>query len=131
MFEKIGFEINIKNLVQQMKITNDFFITCEIDYFNSLKNTEEIQLFRVIQEALTNIIKYSNAHAAKVTILENSKSIYVEIKDNGIGFNVEEKLKSKKSFGIHSIIERIHSINGNVNFISNKNGTIIKIKIKK
>lgn len=131
MFEKIGLETSIKNLVEQFKITNNFFITCEIDYFNSLKNTEEIQLFRVIQEALTNIIKYSNAHAAKVTIIENTKHIYVEIKDNGIGFNVEEKLKSKKSFGIHSIIERIHSINGDVNFVSNKNGTIIKIKIKK
>ncbi len=131
MFEKIGLATSIKNLIEQLKITNNFFITCEIDYFDSLKNTEEIQLFRVIQEALTNIIKYSNAHAAKVTILENTKSIYVEIKDNGVGFNVEEKLKSKKSFGIHSIIERIHSINGNVNFISNKNGTIIKIKIKK
>jgi len=131
MFEKIGLKISIKNLIEQLKITNDFFITCEIDYFNSLKNSEEIQLFRVIQEALNNIIKYSRAYAAKVTILENAKYIFVEIKDNGIGFNVEEKLKSKKSFGIHSIIERIHSINGEVNFISNKNGTIIKIKLKK
>jgi two-component system, NarL family, sensor kinase len=131
MFEKIGLAISVKNLIEQFKVANDFFITCEVDYFNSLKSSDEIQLFRVIQEALTNVIKYSNAHAAKVTIIENTKLILVEIKDNGIGFNVEEKLKSKKSFGIHSIIERVHSINGDVNFISNKNGTIIKIKIKK
>lgn len=131
MFEKIGLESSVKNLIERLKINNNFFITSEISYTNCLHSKQEIQLFRVIQEGLNNIIKYSNAHAAKVTLVEKEDFLYLEIKDNGIGFKFEEQLKSKKSFGIHSIIERIHSINGEIKFISNQSGTTIKIKIKK
>lgn len=106
-------------------------VTAEIDYDSVLSSSDELQIYRIVQEALSNIIKYADAIAAKISITENENSIIIEIKDNGKGFNVEETLNSKSSFGLHNIIERSRAIGGQANITSNTNGTIITIDIKK
>ena len=55
----------------------------------------------------------------------------MEIKDNGKGFNVTETLNSKNAFGLHNIIERARAIGGEAKIVSNKNGTVVTIEIKK
>ena len=131
MFDKIGLEPNIEQLVERIQQQNDFMVSTEIDYKGSLNSADELQIYRIIQEALTNIIKYAKAHAGKITMMENKDNILVEIKDNGNGFNVKEALNSGKSFGLHNIIERSRVIGGEAQIQSSAEGTIINIKIKK
>ncbi len=131
MFDKIGLKESVQQLVERAQSVNDFMVTAEVEYTNSLSNSEELQLYRIIQEALSNIIKYANAVAAKITIQEKRNSIYIEIKDNGKGFNVAEKLNGKNAFGLHNIIERSRAIGGEAKIQADKNGTIITIEIKK
>jgi signal transduction histidine kinase len=131
MFDKIGLKASVEQLVERAQLVNDFMVTAEIDYSNSLSNSEELQLYRIIQESLSNIIKYANAVAAKITIQEKNNNIFIEIKDNGKGFNVSEKLNGKNAFGLHNIIERSRAIGGEAKINSDTNGTIITIEIKK
>ena len=131
MFDKIGLEPNIEQLVERIQQQNDFMVSTEINYKGSLNSADELQIYRIIQEALTNIIKYAKAHAGKITMMENKDNILVEIKDNGNGFNVKEALNSGKSFGLHNIIERSRVIGGEAQIQSSAEGTIINIKIKK
>ena len=131
MFDKIGLKESIIQLVDRTQLTNNFMVTAEIDYSSDLLSSTELQIYRIVQESLSNIIKYANAIAAKITIQENAKSILIEIKDNGKGFNVSETLNGKMAFGLHNIIERSRAIGGKAEIISNKNGTIITIDIKK
>lgn len=131
MFDKIGLKASVEQLVERAQLVNDFMVTAEIDYSNSLSNSEELQLYRIIQESLSNIIKYANAVAAKITIQEKNNTLFVEIKDNGKGFNVSEKLNGKNAFGLHNIIERSRAIGGEAKINSDTNGTIITIEIKK
>ena len=131
MFDKIGLKASIDQLVERTQSVNDFMVTAEVDYFSSLSNSDELQLYRIIQEALSNIIKYANAVAAKITIQEKNNTIFIEIKDNGKGFNINEKLNGKNAFGLHNIIERSRAIGGKAKIHSNTNGTIIAIEIKK
>lgn len=131
MFDKIGLKASIDQLVERTQSVNDFMVTAEVEYFGSLSNSDELQLYRIIQEALSNIIKYANAVAAKITIQERNNTIFIEIKDNGKGFNVLEKLNGKNAFGLHNIIERSRAIGGKAKINSDKNGTIITIEIKK
>jgi signal transduction histidine kinase len=131
MFDKIGLKASVEQLVERAQLVNDFMVTAEIDYSNSLSNSEELQLYRIIQESLSNIIKYANAVAAKITISQKNNTLFVEIKDNGKGFNVSEKLNGKNSFGLHNIIERSRAIGGEAKINSDTNGTIITIEIKK
>lgn len=131
MFDKIGLKSSVEQLVERAQSLNDFMVTADINYTSSLSSSDELQLYRIVQEALSNIIKYANAVAAKITISENSNFINVEIKDNGKGFNVIETLGKKDAFGLHNIIERSRAIGGEAKITSDKNGTIIKIEIKK
>jgi len=131
MFDKIGLEPNIEALVERVQSHNNFFTSTDIQYSGSLSSADELQVYRIIQEALTNIIKYSKAHAAKITILEKSTSIKIEIKDNGRGFNVKETMNSSKAFGLHNIIERSRIIGGEASILSNAEGTTISTIIPK
>lgn len=131
MFDKIGLKGSVEQLVERTQSVNDFMVTAELDYNESLSTSDELQLYRIIQESLSNIIKYANAVAAKITISENNNSIFVEIKDNGKGFNVAETLNGKNAFGLHNIIERSRAIGGEAKIVSDKNGTVVTIEIKK
>lgn len=131
MFDKIGLKASIDQLVERTQSVNDFMVTADVEYSSSLSNSDELQLYRIIQEALSNIIKYANAVAAKITIQEKNDILFVEIKDNGKGFNVAEKLNGKNAFGLHNIIERSRAIGGKAKIHSDTNGTIITIEIKK
>ncbi|MEO8253611.1 MAG: sensor histidine kinase [Flavobacterium sp.] len=131
MFDKIGLKSSIEQLVERAQSVNDFMVTADVNYNNSLSTNDELQVYRIIQEALSNIIKYANAVAAKITVSQKSKSLFVEIKDNGKGFNISETLNGKNAFGLHNIIERSRAIGGEAKIISDKNGTIITIEIKK
>jgi two-component system NarL family sensor kinase len=131
MFDKIGLKASVEQLVERAQSVNDFMVTAEIDYTNALSKNNELQLYRIIQEALSNIIKYANTVAAKITIQEKNNTIFIEIKDNGKGFNVMEKLNGKNAFGLHNIIERSKAIGGEAKINSDKNGTILFIEIKK
>lgn len=131
MFEKIGLKDSLVNLISRLQNHNYFVISYEIEYQNSLTKQQEIQIYRIIQECLSNTIKHANAHAAKLTLLNSRKSVQIEIKDNGVGFNVNEKLNSGKCFGLSSIVERCKAIKANYKINSSNQGTIIDIEINK
>jgi signal transduction histidine kinase len=131
MLEKIGLKASVEHICEQMMENNYIFISSEIDYTKSLNKAGELQMFRMIQEALNNIIKYAKAEAAKVTISESDKYVLAEIIDNGEGFDVEEAMNSKASFGLMNLKERSKAMNGKTIITSTQAGTIIKIEIPK
>lgn len=130
-FEKIELKDSLIDFIVKLEKHHNFVINHDIQYNSSLNKQQEIQIFRIIQECLTNTIKHANAYAAKVSILESDKVIEVEVKDNGKGFDVSEKLENNNSFGLNSIIERCKAIKGDLKINSSSNGTIINIIIKK
>lgn len=131
MFDKIGLKASVEQLIERTQAVNEFMVTAEIDYNGLLSNPDELQVYRIIQEALSNVIKYSDAIAAKISIFEKDKTVCIAIQDNGKGFNFSEVINSSKSFGLHNIIERSSAIGGVAKITSNKNGTLVAIEIKK
>lgn len=131
MFDKIGLIPNVEQLVERIQNYNNLFISTDFRYEGTLASADELQIYRVIQEALTNIIKYAEAHAVKITIAEQKDKIFIEIKDNGKGFDVKQTLNSSKAFGLHNIIERSRVIGGEANIRSSAEGTIISVNIPK
>lgn len=131
MFDKVGLKASINQLVERAQSVNNFMVTAEVDYTTVLPSSVELQIYRIVQEGLSNVIKYADAVAAKITISENKNSIIIEIKDNGKGFDVNETLNNNNSFGLHNIIERSRAIGGEAKIVSDKKGTVITIEIKK
>jgi PAS domain S-box-containing protein len=88
-------------------------------------------IFRVYQEALTNITRHAKATEVETTLNENENSIVLTIKDNGLGFDIEE-VKYKNSLGLVGMKERALLFKGELNIVSEKlNGTTIILKIPK
>jgi len=131
MFDKVGLKSSINQIVERAQSVNNFMVTADIDYKASLPTTAELQIYRIVQEALSNIIKYADAVAAKITLTEDNNNVTLEIKDNGKGFEVNTTLNNNKSFGLHNIIERSRAIGGEAKIQSDSSGTIITVEIKK
>jgi PAS domain S-box-containing protein len=84
-------------------------------------------IFRVMQEALTNIARHSKATKVNIGLSKNGDNINLRISDNGIGIS-EDEIKSKKSFGIISMRERAASLGGTFEVNRDKNGgTVVKL----
>ncbi len=69
-------------------------------------------IFRIYQEALTNISKYAHANRVTSSLTCTDNSIILKVEDNGVGFDTA-LLKNKRSFGILGMKERVASLNGN------------------
>jgi two-component system NarL family sensor kinase len=131
MLQSIGLKLSIETLCQQFSDTETLFVAHQIEYPKKLISLdEELQIYRIIQEALSNSAKYAQANAAKVTILaEEGKQIFIEVRDNGKGFDVEKALNSANAFGLHSILQRAHYVGANAHISSSPKGTVVQIKI--
>ncbi len=94
----------------------------------------ETTLFRVIQEAISNIVRHAQAKNALVYLYYNKNTIRVHVKDNGIGFDVEEAMTSKdrpRGLGLLGMKERVELMNGTMRICScpGSMGTEINIEI--
>jgi len=131
MLDKIGLKASIEHACNQIMESGLLFVTADINYSDCLDKSMELQLFRIIQEGLNNVVKYAEAQAAKVIIRESDNILITEIIDNGKGFDVAEKLDSQNSFGLLSIVERSKTLNGKAEINSGTGGTQIKIEVPK
>ncbi|HEX2962261.1 MAG TPA: sensor histidine kinase [Ignavibacteriales bacterium] len=96
-----------------------------IDMEERLDSGLETTIFRIVQEALSNIIKYSGACEFNIQLLKKNSSIRLIISDDGIGFDLN-KPRNKKGMGIRNMQERAKSHNGTFRITSSpEDGTII------
>lgn len=74
----------------------------------------EVQLMRIVQEALTNVRKHAHAQRAWVTLTRRGTRLAVSIQDDGQGFDMDAVLKgqNRKSFGLTTMQERAGGIGG-------------------
>ncbi|MFE4898161.1 sensor histidine kinase [Peribacillus butanolivorans] len=104
-----------------IKIHFDCYLNCR------LNTNKEITIYRVIQEALTNIRKYAQTEEATVTIREIADEIRVVIEDKGKGFDLE---KVTRGVGIFSMEERAKAAGGNLSLHSvEEKGTKVFLEI--
>ena len=92
-----------------------------------------VTLLRIIQEALYNIVKHSKAKSGKVELNVSEREIHLVIKDDGLGFDVKNVLRTNDSFGHLGLVfmkERVRLLNGSFDVKSVKGmGTKIAVRV--
>jgi signal transduction histidine kinase len=79
----------------------------------------ELQLIRIVQEALTNVRKHARATAAKVDIRRRDGQVIGSVTDDGVGFNPEARPRSDfPRFGLSTMRERAESVGGRLRVVS-------------
>ena len=89
----------------------------------------QLYLFRIIQEAVNNILKHSDATETDVQIINHDDILVVEISDNGQGFNPQEQIKKTGSSGLKNMYARAQVLGGTINIESGSGGTSVFITI--
>lgn len=110
-----------KNIIQsfQHKIDISIQTNCESSRFES---TTEVIYYRVMRELLHNTMKHANASHVEIVLQFKKNILRLEYKDNGIGFNVEEKLQQNSTgLGLYNIISRIKSLEAKYSLTSKPN----------
>ncbi|MCL6634268.1 MAG: histidine kinase [Peptococcaceae bacterium] len=97
-----------------------------------LDSSIEVALFRIIQETVSNIKKHARAKRAVVKIEMLRKKVNIHVKDDGVGFDLNEVLSDKKreGYGLVSMRERVQLLKGEMNITTAPGqGTSISISI--
>lgn len=126
-----SFEKQIKLLTDSSLPDNHYNKTIHIDN-SALVNVgtdTRIALLRIIQEAITNIIKHAKARNVGVLIYEEEDNLLLTINDDGIGLDEKKLGNGKSTMGLQSIRRRVQSLNGETKIDSDTKGTEIVISI--
>jgi signal transduction histidine kinase len=107
-------------------------IECRINLASdesNLSKEKSTNLFRIVQESLTNVIRHANATKVEINLSEKDGILLLEVADNGKGIT-KAAVTNPKSFGLIGIKERVHSLGGEVDISGTPNaGTRLKVKM--
>jgi signal transduction histidine kinase len=128
--ENDSFKAIVESLVESQRVFSDIDyvieISSEIDW-KDIESSIKINLYRIFQESLQNIYKYSKAKNVLIEIIKTDKGLSAIIKDDGRGFDTR---KVREGIGLKNMQSRIKSLNGELKIMSGINkGTTIQILI--
>ncbi|WP_312434328.1 PAS domain S-box protein [Janthinobacterium sp.] len=81
--------------------------------FAAIGGQAEIALFRIVQEALSNVMRHARASNVAIEFSADAGAVYVSISDNGVGITAQQQRK-KQCFGLIGIRERVRALDGQV-----------------
>ena len=119
----------IEEFAYRMSETSKLRIDLTMDTVK-LEPLQEINFYRIIQEIIHNTIKHAQASLLCIEIRENNQLIYLSTKDDGVGFNYQEKSAASGGLGLLNLQSRVEVLNGQLTVSSSHGkGTIFNIEI--
>ena len=128
---RFGLNASIENLIADINNTS---VTTQFSLYSNLDDKvlslcEQIAVYRILQEAINNILKYAQANNVYIQLVKHSNIVTLLIDDDGIGFDLE-KIDLNNSLGIKSIRNRANSISGELEIDSKLGrGTTISLQL--
>lgn len=131
--DKIGLTASIEKQIQEVDQNSDIFFSEEIESIDRIFSKEqELQIFRIFQEAINNLIKHSKTKSALIKIENNSKYIRLSVIDYGVGFDLTRDTNSLQGLGMKTLRERTQLLDGKILVDSTKNkGTSVILQVAK
>jgi len=117
VLDDLGLQAAIENLIKDFSSVHGLKITHELTEIDHLfEPNVQRNIYRILQEALTNISKHAEADHVSVVITEDMRGVRFKVTDNGKGFELKKHFTGKKDavrgMGLDAIKERVRIING-------------------
>ena len=131
ILDDMGLSAAVEWLTDDFRERTKIHCALKMDVDEEFIDDKEISttIFRILQEALTNIIKHANASRVKIKLYYEHGMLVLTVKDNGVGIS-ENKKRKFDSFGLLGIKERAASHEGLFNIEGSKSkGSLIVVKI--
>ncbi|MBO1510817.1 histidine kinase [Metabacillus bambusae] len=127
----LGLVKALNKLVMQYEEIVDFDIRLNTGNFTmNLDIDTQLNLYRIVQELLTNANKHSKASHVLIILVCIKEKIVLHYEDNGIGFEYNSMYDKTESMGLSGISERVKALKGSINIDTSKgNGLKIDVEI--
>ena len=126
----IGLKEALEELTMDTNFPNGLQIKIVVDENyneNGLDKNKKLMFYRIVQEQLSNIIKYAGANEVVVSFRTDNGKHFLSVADNGDGFDISQK---SQGIGLNNISSRIEFYSGNMNIISTPgNGCTLEVTI--
>lgn len=117
-----------EELLTELKQKLPLEVNWKIESFTLEKGIED-QLFRVLQESVSNTLRHADANHLEVLLIHRDEWIILRVTDDGVGFDMSQETKSS-SYGLGNMEERSQEIGGTFKLISLPNeGTRLEVKV--
>lgn len=125
----LGFIDAVNDLIESVRCTQS--IVVDLDYFDfdedKIPDNQKLALYRIIQEQLNNIIKHAKARQVSIILRLTIHNVLLQIKDDGVGFELE---KVKRGLGLNNIHNRAELFGGKALFTSSPdNGCEVNVSL--
>lgn len=130
--DRLGLTLAIAGMSKRAEAASAVTFTTTLDDIDRVLSPDaEINLYRVLQECVHNIIKHADAATASVTVRRQPHRLVVMVSDDGRGFEIGLARQAPSSgYGLLSIVERVHLLAGEVHIdTAPGRGTTITIEI--
>jgi signal transduction histidine kinase len=127
--DELGLRTAIEALLDRHREQSGF----EVDGSLVLPGSSEVQarlgedletaVYRLVQEALTNVAKHAHAHRVRVAVADSEGELLIEVQDDGAGFDPDV---SSAGFGIAGMRERVALAGGSLSIDSGEQGTLLR-----
>ncbi len=116
-----------------MRLNDDAKLSCQFKQRGKkirLSDATQNELFRIGQEALTNVMKHAQARSVCITLVSQARRVSLSIKDDGVGFVTAKTKNQSLGFGMGTMRERAQSIGGRLRVESRPGrGTTIRVEV--
>ncbi|MBA2301612.1 MAG: hypothetical protein H0W08_03160, partial [Acidobacteria bacterium] len=134
--DQLGLTTTLGAMIEKVGKSAAIHITSELDDIDGLfPSSDEITIYRIIQESLNNVLKHSHATAADVAVRSHEHEVEIVIRDNGQGFSPREsrdQAAGPGGFGLKGIAERVQMLGGTHTIESAAGyGTTIRVRIER
>lgn len=131
--DRLGLSSTIEEMIQKVAKSSPICFETKIDKVDGrFTKQEEINIFRIVQEAVNNIVKHSEATNAHLSVKMDATQVYLTISDNGKGFAQESSNgHGKRGFGLLGMAERVNLLKGEYIIKSERGkGTTVVINLR-
>jgi PAS domain S-box-containing protein len=132
VLEDHGLAVALRRYVVEYSTTHNIAVDLALDETDARNLLPAVQLavFRVVQEALTNVVKHSGATASRVRVARSANELKTTIADNGRGFETDAvTAHSEAHLGLQSMRERAAILGGTLRVRSGARGTTIAVRV--
>jgi len=126
--QKFGLLTTLQNMIGIVHNENDIHIDFRTYNFDLVLNNDlGLNIYRIVQESITNILKYAEAKNVLIELIQHKQQISLSIEDDGVGLDLTN---FKSGIGIQNMRNRTELFNGTFNLESNLGvGTSISVQI--
>lgn len=123
-----GLKEGVEDLLQELEQKHDLLIKWSVEPLPQMAKGIEDHLFRIIQEAISNVLRHAKAESLQLNLAVVQNQIRMKIQDDGIGFSPGQEKHS--SYGLRTMYERVNEIGGVLDIFSlPQKGTQIDVKV--